>query len=272
MGGQDNGLTLEGLAKRLEALERENERIRFENAELRHKVATLESSGTRRGAVPALRGSGPRPEIEAGSSESDALVSRRSLLSKAGAAAAGLVVAGALTQRDIREAKAAPGAFSSDTDTPAVWATNSSSSAGTGVQGESLNGFGVFGTGVTGVFGHTDDSDHSGVYGQHTGSLGYGIIGDGKGATGAGALGRNGSGSGVRGEGNNGVHGKATGGYGGLLEGGKAQLRLVPKGTTGKPTGAHTKGEIYMDSAAALFVCTKGGTPGTWRKVTTTAV
>ena len=90
MGGQkeDNGPTLEGLAQQLEALERENgkrlealesknerlerenERMRSKNAELRHKVATLEGSGTtrrvgtRRGEVAALRGTlragGPR--------------------------------------------------------------------------------------------------------------------------------------------------------------------------------------------------------------------
>jgi hypothetical protein len=69
-----------------------------------------------------------------------------------------------------------------------------------------------------------------------------------------------------------GVHGKAThsppDGYGGLFEGGKAQLRLVPATTAGKPTtGAHTKGEIYMDSAGSLFVCTASGTPGTWKKI-----
>jgi hypothetical protein len=50
-------------------------------------------------------------------------------------------------------------------------------------------------------------------------------------------------------------------------------LRLVPKTTVGKPTtGTHTKGEIYMDSAGTLFVCTANGTPGTWKKVSTTAV
>ncbi len=46
MGGEDNGLTLEGLAQRLEALERENERMRSENEELRHNVATPEEAGT----------------------------------------------------------------------------------------------------------------------------------------------------------------------------------------------------------------------------------
>jgi hypothetical protein len=102
--------------------------------------------------------------------------------------------------------------------------------------------------------------------------LAFGIVGDGTGAAGAGILGRNSGGSGVQGEGGNGVHGKATSGYGGLFEGGKAQLKIAPKGTAGRPTtGAHSKGELYMDSAAALFVCTASGTPGKWRRVTTTA-
>lgn len=60
--------------------------------------------------------------------------------------------------------------------------------------------------------------------------------------------------------------------YGGKFSGSRAQLRLVPAGSAGSPGGAHAKGEIYMDSAGALFVCTRGGTPGTWRKVSTTAV
>ena len=37
MGREDSGLALQGLAQRLEALERENERMRSENVELRHK-------------------------------------------------------------------------------------------------------------------------------------------------------------------------------------------------------------------------------------------
>ena len=67
------------------------------------------------------------------------------------------------------------------------------------------------------------------------------------------------------------VHGRFGGG-GASFEGGRAQLKLVAASSRGRPSGAHTKGEIYMDSAGALFVCVKGGTPGTWRKVTTTAV
>ena len=116
MGEQeDSGLTLRELAQRLETqaqrlgtqaqrlerLERENERVRSENAELREEVAALLSSSATRRAV------GPAAEEESEPFESEeGRVSRRWLLSKAGAAAAGLVAAGALTQRDARPAQA----------------------------------------------------------------------------------------------------------------------------------------------------------------------
>ena len=86
MDGQGNGLTLEGLAQRLEALEREN-------TELRSKVATLEGSGTRstRREERQAREKGPhtkrRSAGEEGTPAFDARVGRRSVLSKAGAAA-----------------------------------------------------------------------------------------------------------------------------------------------------------------------------------------
>jgi hypothetical protein len=128
---------------------------------------------------------------------------------------------------------------------------------GTGVRGEGSNQAevaGVRGLGKTGVWGSTGVSGYSGVYGEHTGSSGFGVVGDGKGSGRAGVLGRN------------------PGGYGGQFDGGLAQLKLNPKGTAGKPTsGAHTKGEIYLDSAANLFVCTASGTPGTWSRVRTVA-
>jgi hypothetical protein len=104
----------------------------------------------------------------------------------------------------------------------------------------------------TGMWGSTFRPGYSGVYGQHTGTSGYGLAGDGKGAGSAGVLGRNPS------------------GYGGRFEGGKAQFLLIPGASPGPPTGAHTKGEIYLDSAAALWVCVKGGPDSEWRKVATT--
>jgi hypothetical protein len=127
---------------------------------------------------------------------------------------------------------------------------------GTGVLGEGskeAETAGVRGLGKTGVWGSSSAPGRSGVYGQNTGTEGYGVVGDGSGSGGAGVLGRNGS------------------GYGGRFEGGKAQLKLLPKEAVGKPTtGEHTKGEIYMDSEATLFVCTADGTPGTWKRFQTT--
>jgi hypothetical protein len=123
-----------------------------------------------------------------------------------------------------------------------------------------------------GVRGEGEGSEHAGVKGTNdTGAgvigesknTGYDVVGDGTG-NGAGVLGRNAGGPGVEARDNR---------YGGKFDGSRAQLLLVPKGTTGRPiSGTHTKGELYVDSAATLFVCTKSGTPGTWRKATTTAV
>jgi hypothetical protein len=46
MDAEGNGLTLEGLAQRLETLECDNERMHSENAELHRKLALQEGSGT----------------------------------------------------------------------------------------------------------------------------------------------------------------------------------------------------------------------------------
>jgi hypothetical protein len=146
--------------------------------------------------------------------------------------------------------------------------------AGPGVQGDGghngvlgfardADGYGVEGEGDTGVHGHTTKTGYSGVYGLHKGTLGFGVVGDGTGTGGSGVLGRNAQGVGVEARASR---------YGGKFDGSRSQLVLVPKTSTGRPTtGTHAKGEIYMDSAGTLFVCTKGGTSGTWRKVTTTA-
>ena len=330
MGTQENGLTLQDLAQRLEGLQRENaERLQTlerENDELRSKVATLEGSGTRRGELAEKRGSDTRRDGKA-VSEYKGQVSRRSLLSKAGAAAVAAVAAGTLLNS--REAKASHGnpgitvesvdthfVFSQAAGGNAIFAENNTGDLGA-VEGSNLgSGAGVRAKGGTGVWGISSSTGHSGVFGQHTGSSGYGVLGDGTGSDGAGVLGRNSHGYGVKGEGltgvwglsshagfaanygqntnagwgvvgdgkgaafsgvmgrsdsGSGVRGESTSGYGGRFEGGKAQLMLKPGGSAGKPTtGTHTKGEIYMDKAGALFVCTAGDgtTLGTWKKVT----
>ena len=113
------------------------------------------------------------------------------------------------------------------------------------------------GDGTYGVLGRSSTAGGIGVWGQHFG-IGPALVGHNvSSAASAGP----------------GIHAKSEKGYGGLFEGGTAQLRLVPSATAGKPTsGAHQKGEIYMDSKGALFVCSASGTPGAWRKVTTRLV
>ncbi len=355
MDGGDDGLTLEGLSQRLESLEREN-------AELRSKVDTMEGSGRRRdeatdlrgsgtsgGEVPAPRDSDPCLDGEA-ATEFEGLVSRRSLLSKAGAAAVAAVAAGTLL--NMREARAhdlggpinadnirthwiealphaasgriavwgsglfgGVGGDSASVDHPGVLGRNSRISAtkggtgvlgegseigvlgdgmgggtgvlgksvdGTGVLGESTRGTGVHGKGKNGVFGESSTPGNNGVWGQHT-NQGAGVSGVGR----VGVIGfshedgwiaswgrHTTNGYGVAGDSAQGVgvSGESTSGYGGQFNGGKAQLRIVPGGTRGKPTtGSHSKGEIYMDKAGTLFVCTEGGDSATWRRIQTAA-
>src|SRR5919107_318484 len=152
MDGQDKRLTLEGLANILEAQTHKLEALERENAELRGKMAALEGSDERRKVVEAKRGSKPSEGLE------EERISRRGLLGKAGAAAAGLVVAGALTQRDIREAKAAaPETFiSNDAGTPGVTGKNT------------MGGAGVSGEGLHAVIGESDGATGQGVHGANS--------------------------------------------------------------------------------------------------------
>ncbi|NUT33702.1 MAG: hypothetical protein HOV79_11570 [Hamadaea sp.] len=57
----------------------------------------------------------------------------------------------------------------------------------------------------------------------------------------------------------------ASGGYGVDAYGTLAPIRLHPAASAGAPTtGAHTAGEVHVDSLGKQYVCVKGGTPGTW--------
>jgi hypothetical protein len=161
----------------------------------------------------------------------------------------------------------------------AIYGQHLGPNAGYGVIGDveatgaALSVAGVLGRGQIGVHGRSQSNGYGAVWGEHSGA-GYGIVGDAAGQSTAGVLGRNALGVGVRGEGTNGLYGKgASTGYGVVAQGGKAQMRLLPKSRAGKPTtGYHQQGELYLDSAGTLFICTASGTPGTWRKVSTTAV
>ncbi|MEJ7584088.1 MAG: hypothetical protein WKF43_08360 [Acidimicrobiales bacterium] len=65
-----------------------------------------------------------------------------------------------------------------------------------------------------------------------------------------------------------GIEATSAKGLGATLAGGRAAMRLVPRAVPGSPSsGAHSQGELVIDSAGDMFVCTAAGTPGTWRKV-----
>lgn len=146
---------------------------------------------------------------------------------------------------------------------------------GSGVEGQSFgpHAIGVFGRALSGGFGVSGETNSPAT--PYTLDARAGVRGRNFG-TGAGVIGQSehDNGDGVWGMGNVGVRATSYGGngYGAVIEGGKAQLRLKPLNTAGKPTtGAHLKGELILDFYATLWLCTKGGTPGTWRKVSTTA-
>ena len=198
MGEQSGGLTLEGLAQRLEALTEKLGELERENETLRTKVAILSEPGTRSTEVVALRGSEIRRAKDGESaSKFDGVVSRRALLGKAGAAAVAAMAAGTLLYpREARANHYGPGievdyvrAHSDNGD--AVYAVSGNTDLSTGrrgvfgyaynpdwagVEGGNTNGIGVRGygeTGVrgegdTGVWGSSNRGGWSGVYGQHT--------------------------------------------------------------------------------------------------------
>jgi hypothetical protein len=152
---------------------------------------------------------------------------------------------------------------------------------------------GILGRGVgTGAGVHGLSTNGAGVLGEASGEKGAGVEGS-HGDTGVGVLGKGNPGvagicrtpapsertrvlplpghlAGVKGESINGPGVYGDGHFGGQFKGTAAQLSLVPGPSAGHPTsGVHVIGEIYMDSAASLFVCIAGGPPGTWVKIAT---
>lgn len=245
MGAEDNGLSLEGLAKRLEALEREN-------AELRHEVAALRGSGTHRDEVPARRDSIMHPTEEAAPEPGEGRMSRRTLLGKAGAAAAGLVVAGALTQRDIREAQAAIVQGTSGAANRGAVEGINSNSEGFGVWGKA-GGSDVGGIGVQGTHGKI------GVYGasNYSSDRAYGVAGyksDPNIGGGAGVYGENVKGDGVQGVGNAG----GSGVYGQGSTGVRGEGSTGVRGESSAQEGVGVHGETAGDSARGVFGRTTG--------------
>lgn len=151
---------------------------------------------------------------------------------------------------------------------------------GFGVDGTCLGNVGVRGQGgVAGVQGNSATAQGVGVSG--TGQFNVGVRGSGKtgiegtstDSSGLGVSGLSNSNIGVQGYGAKiGVNGLTFTGIGGNFAGGQAAIRLVPRSSAGKPTsGTHERGELIVDSAGNLFICTANGTPGTWKKVSATA-
>lgn len=142
-----------------------------------------------------------------------------------------------------------------------------------GVHGEATTYAGVFGDGSGGA---------TGVSGLARGASGrrYGVAGSAESAQGVGVAGYapaigvfgNAAPINVDGppDGMIGVCGRSNsvGGLGGWFSGTRAALRLVPAATAGAPTTTtHEIGDLVVDSAGRVFVCTAAGTPGTWNEL-----
>jgi hypothetical protein len=132
-----------------------------------------------------------------------------------------------------------------------------------GVVGNSTTGTGVGATGVTGVLTHgdtigVDSSSADGIGVRATATSGTGIEATSDSGVGIVARSTDGTGLDVRSE----------AGIGGTFWGGAAAIRLAPRATAGHPTsGAHRRGELVVDSRGRLWLCTKGGSPGTWKQL-----
>jgi len=157
--------------------------------------------------------------------------------------------------------------------------TSSTSSDAVGVLGSSTavstGGIGVFGQSQSGigVSGESDGHDGTGVYGFYTLSTGFGIgvqgvtqADRGIGTTGA-AMAPSGATTGVWGTaqspGGIGVHGQ-SGGRGGVFEGVKAPLRLIPNKAASTHPHSGAAGDLFVDKASRLWFC-KGGAH--WKQI-----
>jgi hypothetical protein len=244
-----------------------------------------------------------RPHDAADGRPGPTTVDRRRLIGRAGTAVLGAAVGGAaMVLADASPAAAVTGSFdSAAAGTPALTATNTgggSAIRATGVSGASAatvvveatqgtalriasadispavtvshTGPGIVSLGVeapevsTAIYGV---GEIHGVLGRSSGSIGgFGIAGESvEGIAGVGGTGQ----------------GKAAGGafasyssIGVLAVGAQAQLSLrgpsvdIPMAPPRSTSIAHIAGEIYLDDAQSLWLCTAAGTPGTWVRIT----
>jgi len=303
-------VTLEALAEGFTALESELVRLREDNARLRALVisGTAEHNVSRSDDgthAPASTVTLPEPltrrrvlrravQATAATVVASAIIGRDTQDADATHGSGEVITNYVGTHTVIAENYNGSFAILASTDTDAsgnsaMHGHNSGSGAGTsglsiygiGVVGEGRLSTGVVGRGLVGVTGESKSEGYGAVYGLNKAVDGYGVIGDATGGRSAAILGRNNDGDAIRGQGKVGVHGvsldgngvvgEGVGGYGGLFKSSRAQIRLAPNGRIGKPTtGAHYVGELYLDKVGSLFICTVAGTPGIWRKVSTT--
>jgi hypothetical protein len=65
-----------------------------------------------------------------------------------------------------------------------------------------------------------------------------------------------------------GVKGTSYTRLGGDFSGATAPIRMQWGTTNGAPTtGAHKRGELFVDAQGQLFLCVADGTPGSWKHV-----
>jgi hypothetical protein len=142
----------------------------------------------------------------------------------------------------------------------AIAAYDTTTAGAYGMYATSSKGHGVFGAADTG----------NGVHGNSNG--GFGVLGQSVSNTGVGATSTFGDavfGTSFSGRG---VAGVSSTGIGGAFAGGRAPLSLGLGVGVGAPTSnTHNPGELYLDSAATLWVCTLSGTPGTWVRLVSMA-
>ena len=163
------------------------------------------------------------------------------------------------TEGVLGQSGSGPGVSGTSSTGPGVQGqTTQSTSTAAGVAGTATKGPGVSGTATTGngVYGRcTSGGFGVGVYGVQSG-VGSGVRGDCKGGTGV--FGNVTSGIGVK--------GIATTGRGAVFAGQAAQISLTPATAGTHPTSG-TKGDLFLDSTARLWLCTVGGTTATWKQV-----
>ncbi|HEX6818887.1 MAG TPA: hypothetical protein VF120_10965 [Ktedonobacterales bacterium] len=119
---------------------------------------------------------------------------------------------------------------------------DSGGGGGTGVLGQSSDGYGVKGTSTSGFGVWGSSSSASGVFGAS--DSGYGVYGQ--------------SNSGI------GVLGNSTSSVD-LYAFGTGRIRQLVQGSAGPPaSGTYSKGEQIRDSDGELWLCVLGGSPGSW--------